>query len=187
MKRLLVLFTVGFFFLTFISFYSPVKAQIADCSREFAEQTNGITQEAYDEQCTPPKLKDLQVLGARIIYFVWIGGLAIWIGYQAMTSGADSTKKEDLKKRGLYWFVGLIIFFASQPIAGTLIKTVVTTESSCYAEINETPAFRFFFSEVCGTCICQTVGGQEVVRGRDSSETCSDLAFRAGFASCVDK
>lgn len=108
-----------------------------------------------DPQCIPSRGRDLQGLVVNIVYYVWILGgtgfvlIGMYIGYQYMTSGSDSQKKGELAKRGSYFVISIILFFASQPIAAFMMNLFVTNSSDCYTSIKDTPGFTFFFADVC--------------------------------------
>lgn len=104
----------------------------------------------------PPRLRDLQPMLVEMIYLIWaLGGLfftvlLMWIGFQYMTSAGDPQKKEELKKKGKNWLIGLVVFFLGYPIV-SLIYDVIGIGSAnpdCYEQVS-TPGFHFFFPDVC--------------------------------------
>jgi hypothetical protein len=142
----LVLFCIVYFVVPELTDLNDVSAQITiDCT----DPAN-----ANDPQCEAPRLRDLQDLVVKIVYYVWALGLpvftiiAMYIGYQYMISGADTQKQQKLAKAGISIVVGIIVFFATYPIADFFMKLVVTNPSDCYANL-DTPGFTFFFPEVC--------------------------------------
>ena len=104
----------------------------------------------------PPRLRDLQPMLVEMIYLIWaLGGLfftvlLMWIGFQYMTSAGDPQKKEELKKKGKNWLIGLIIFFLGYPIVSTIYDVIGigSANPECYEQV-DTPGFHFFFPDVC--------------------------------------
>ncbi len=104
----------------------------------------------------PPRLRDLEPLLVQLIYMIWaLGGLLftvllIFIGVQYMASGGDPQKKEELKKKGRNWLIGLVLFFVGYPIVATIydVLEVGVTNPECYQQV-KTPGFHFFFPDVC--------------------------------------
>lgn len=126
-------------------------------SQSFAQaNVNCLDEEnAYAPECQTGDLRDLQGLVIRLIYFVWaagiplITGVVLLTGYQYMTSGDNSELQESLKQRGGFIVVGMLLFFASQPIAAGIMNFLITNkDSACYENLN-TPGFTFFFPTVC--------------------------------------
>lgn len=132
----------------FLIFYSDSSAQV-NC----LDPAN-----AANPECVSPRLKGLQQTVVNLIYLAWVAGIPIFtglgalIGVQYMTSGADADAKAALQRRGLYWVISIIIYFASQPIAGAIMKFFIQTTSDCYLFL-DTPGFTFFFSDVCNPVI----------------------------------
>lgn len=106
------------------------------------------------EICEPPTIREIQYLVTRIIYAAWAFGgivfmvLLVVIGGIYLTSAGDQQKVETAKKRAGQWVVGLFLYFLAQPITATLMRGLVSSDASCFENLQD-PGFTFFFPTVC--------------------------------------
>jgi len=126
----------------------------------------------------PPRLRDLEPLLVQMVYLIWaLGGiiftiLLMWIGFQYMTSAGDPQKKEELKKKGRNWLIGLVIFFVGYPIVATIydVLGIGSSNLDCYEQIS-TPGFHFFFPDIC----TEPMLGSFAVNSSCDASTATDL------------
>jgi len=132
---LTTIFLASFLFLFSVS---PVLA--APCAPGVASTT-----------CEPPTLPQLEQLSVQVIGFVWVitgivfFAIFVYNGYLYMFN-----KVEDAKKRMMQWIIGLLLILFSQPLITTVMRTMISDQSECYASLRE-PTFTFFFPQVCTT------------------------------------
>lgn len=106
-----------------------------------------------DLNCNPPTLIEVQYTVVRLIYATWACGgfifliLLLLIGWTYMTSGGDSGKIEEAKKRGGQWIIGFLLFFLSRAIVATMMRGLIG-DNPCYNTLRD-PGFTFFFNDVC--------------------------------------
>ncbi len=104
--------------------------------------------------CEPPRLQELEVIAVRLLYAAWACGgiifmvMLVLIGYTYMTSAGDQGKVESARKRGGQWIIGFLLFFFSQPIVATLMKGLISGNTTCFKDLTD-PGFTFFFNSVC--------------------------------------
>jgi hypothetical protein len=116
--------------------------------------TTPCATEKYDPNCEPPRLQELEVIAVRLLYAAWACGgiifmvLLVLIGYTYMTSAGDQGKVESARKRGTQWIIGFLLFFFSQPIVATLMKGLISGNTTCFKDLTD-PGFTFFFTSVC--------------------------------------
>jgi len=171
-KKLLIIFTI----ITFCSIIC-LTPKIYYTHNVYAETLDCLDpNNATAPECTSARLRDFQDLAVKLLYFVWAAGipiftaLAIFIGYQFMISGDNVQKQEELKKRGLYLVIGIVLFFAAHPIASVLMKLMINSPTDCYTNL-DTPGFTFFFPNVCGYCAQDAVCSETKI---DGSVQCFD-------------
>ena len=102
----------------------------------------------------PPDLTDLTKLLVRTIDLAYAFGgtifliLALVIGFQYMTSGADDKVIEESRQRIIYWVVGFILYFMSAAIVGGIYDILNVRDCN---GLKVTPGFNLFLERSCGS------------------------------------
>lgn len=104
-------------------------------------------------ECKPPTLQQLEFLVVRLIYAGWALGGLIWTAYFMLIAKlyftSDQGKIEEAKGRFGRWIVGLALFYLSRPLIGSFMEVLIKDGTGCYDSFDGTPAFTFFFPDVC--------------------------------------
>lgn len=102
----------------------------------------------------PPKLQQLEIWFAKIIYIVWalVGALSffylIFLGYKYMLTRGDITKITEIRQKIIYYIIGFVIVFLAVPVLSTIFRLLgINRDVDCYNV--DMPGFQFFFADLC--------------------------------------